>query len=159
MFLAVGLPAAVSAQQGPPDGSMGSHGGMMIEHHLSDADRAKMIQLHNQARAAVLKALTPAHKALLGSVVSGLTLAANPDPRAAAAKLDAALSASEKKAILDAANSMREHMRAMMPSPSPGMGPHPMQSMRPMDPGELLLMMSAMSIMSHDGMMMHAGMP
>lgn len=115
-----------------------------------------MMSLHNQARTAVLNALTPAHKALLSSIVGGLAVAASPDPDAAAAKLDAALSATEKQQILAAVASMRDHMHAMM-SPPPGMSPHAQHSMKLSDPGEILLMMSSMSMMGRDGMM--HGMP
>lgn len=149
LVLALGLPVAAGAQQGPPP-DMGPGGGMM-QHQMSDADRAKMMQMHGQARAAVLGALTPAHKTLLASIVSALAISTNPDAKAAAAKLDAQLSAPEKKAIVDAENSMHEQMRAMMPSPPPGAGEHHMQMST--DPGEILLMMAAMNVMGSDGMM------
>ena len=151
ILLAAGLPVAAAAQQGPPTG-MGA-GSPMMRHHMSDADRAKMMQMHTQARTAILNALSPAHKALLQSVAGALAVAATPDGAAAAAKLDAALTPAEKKAILDTANSMHSQMQAMMPSPPPGMSPRPekMRSM-PSDPGQILLMMAAMNMMGDDGM-------
>lgn len=145
------LSGAAWAQQGPPP-SMGPNAPTM-GHRMSDADRAKMMQLHEQARAAILGALTPANKALLGTVVSELAVAATPDTKAAAARLDSALSPTEKQAITGAADSMHQQMRAMMPSPKPGDMQDKMADGMPTDPGEILLMMSAMNIMSPDGMM------
>ncbi|HET9095018.1 MAG TPA: hypothetical protein VFN37_00025 [Candidatus Baltobacteraceae bacterium] len=150
LILTLGLPAAVYAQQGPPPGGMGPGGGMMHQ-RMSAADRAKMMQMHAQARATILAALSPAHKQLLASVVSGLAVSTSPNAKAAAAKLDSQLSATEKKAIVDAANRMHQAMQAMMPSPPPGAPMHHMYMSS--DPGEMLLMMAAMNIMGSDGMM------
>jgi hypothetical protein len=111
--------------------------------------------MHKQFRAKILGTLTPAHRNLLASVAGQLAVSANPDPKAAIAKLDAALSSGEKQAILNAAQSfmsqqraMREQaiakMRAANPSmPSPRPRPSGMQRMRRTpDAGALLLMIA-----------------
>ena len=97
--------------------------------------RDKSMALHQQARTQILGALTPANKTLLGSVVSQLAVAPQPDPRAAASQLDAALSQNEKQSILTAAASLhdgekalRDQMRAQMASVMPAMPPRPARS-------------------------------
>jgi hypothetical protein len=70
------------------------HRMQMMQLHL------QMAQLHRQARAQTLAALSSGHRTLLETVIGQLALSDHPDRRAAAAKLDAALSASEKAAIL-----------------------------------------------------------
>jgi hypothetical protein len=130
--LAFAAPALAFAQQGP-------NNFQQIE------------ALHKQYRAQVLGALTPAHKQLYASVVGELAIAASPDPRAAAAKLDAALSVSEKTAIVDADTKFRaamktqfEAMRAAHPWPSPSGSPRPKRSHKPRTPdaGRILLAMA-----------------
>ena len=99
-----------------------------------------MLQLHQQARAQILAALTPAHRTLLANVVGGLAVAANPNPDEAAARLDAALSPGEKDAILRIHADMRSKLEGMM-APPPGRNrPAP-------DPGRLLLMLAAPPMM------------
>lgn len=137
--LAFAAPALALAQQGP-------HNFQQIE------------TLHKQYRAQVLGALTAAHKQLYASVVGSLAIAASPDPRAAAAKLDAALSTSEKTAIVNADTQFRaamktqfEAMRAAHPWPSPSGSPRPHRSHTPRTPdaGRILL---AMASGGHRGM-------
>ncbi|HEY1728838.1 MAG TPA: hypothetical protein VGG22_10725 [Candidatus Baltobacteraceae bacterium] len=66
----------------------------------------------------MLATLSPAHRELLASLVGNMAIAANPDHKAAAARLDAALSPSEKSAVLAAHTSamtqMHDAMSAMM---------------------------------------------
>jgi len=78
--------------------------------------RATMHQfqdLRKSERAHVLGALSPEHRAYLASVAGQLAIAADPDPRAAAASLDAKLSSGEKQAILNANQSYRDQMKAL----------------------------------------------
>jgi len=134
------LPAAALAQTPPPAPpatgptapmAPGEH----MRHHMtwSPADmaamQAQMAKLqaamakaeaaHKATRAKILAALTPAHKAYLANLIGQLAVAANPDPKAATAKLDATLSASEKSKILAihsaAMAQMMSQMKTMMP--------------------------------------------
>ena len=139
------IPAAASAQTPstpatPPQAVAPGAGPTMMKHHLpfSPADMAKMkAQMatmeaaHKAVRAKILAALTPAHRALLADLVGQLAIAANPDPEAARAKLDAALSASEKTNILAIHNAAMAQMHAMMPG-IPGMHGGDMQYKRVM---------------------------
>ncbi len=72
--------------------------------------------IHAQARAQMLDALTPAHRQLLATIAGELATSSTPDYRGAAARLDAALSSSEKQAILSASQSARDKMRSAMQS-------------------------------------------
>jgi hypothetical protein len=129
---------------------------------IAFAQQDAMRTLHQQYRAQVLGALTPAHKQLYASVVGNLAIAASPDPRAAAAKLDAALSTSEKNAIINADTQFRTAMKSQMeqwraahPRPSPSGSPWPKRSGGPRktrtpDAGRILLAMAN----GHGGMMM-----
>jgi hypothetical protein len=144
LMLAVAMPVAGLAQQPAPAGSPDGRSQM----------RQQMMQMHQQFRSDVLGALTPAHRQLLAQTVGGLAIADNPDPKAAAATLDAALSASEKSAILAAAQKMHDQMKSMMPAnPRPGWSPGPKGSPGMMDPGEILLMVSGYG--DHPMMMGH----
>lgn len=107
-------------------------------------------QIHQTARTTMLNALTPAHKALLAQIAGELATANQPDYDAAASRLDAALSSSEKQTILNAAQTARTQMRSKMQSMHsmmPGEGPpgHGMMSMHenaPPDAGRILLHMA-----------------
>ncbi|MGC2242779.1 MAG: hypothetical protein WBA06_04050 [Candidatus Aquilonibacter sp.] len=166
LFLALALvlavPAMAGAQQAP-----GSPSPMRQAMH---ANMQQMMKLHQQFRAQLLGALTPAHKQLYATVVGNLAIAASPDPRAAVKQLDAALSTSEKTAILNAntqfmtaMKSMRQQMMANHPWPSPSGSPWPKRShgqRKPHTPdaGAILLGMAG----GHGGMMMgrmHGGGP
>jgi hypothetical protein len=74
----------------------------------------KMEALHRQARAQILATLSPAHKALLAQVVGELAISPNPDPAAAARRLNAALTPGESQAIVRTAAQVHTQMRAMM---------------------------------------------
>lgn len=164
--LLASVPVLVFAQAQPPPGGAPwprPDAGQMRQ------NMQQMQALHQQFRAKVLGALTPAHRNLLASIAGQLAVSANPDSKAAVAKLDAALSSSEKQAILNAAQSfmsqqrsMREQaiakMRAANPNmPSPRPRPSGMERMkRTPDAGRLLLMIAT----GHGGpgMGMHARM-
>jgi len=77
-------------------------------------NRAQIEALHTQARAQMLGALTPAHRTALANIVGQLAIAANPDPRVAAAQLDALLTTGEKQSILNVHTQLRAQMRTMM---------------------------------------------
>jgi hypothetical protein len=136
------VPAIALAQQNPGQSSQ------------MRANFQQMETLHKQYRAQVLGALTPAHKQLYASVVGNLAIAASPDPRAAAAKLDAALSSNEKTAIINAEAQFRTAMKAQRdqwlaahPRPSPSGSPWPKHSGGPHKPrtpdaGRILLAMA-----------------
>jgi Spy/CpxP family protein refolding chaperone len=74
----------------------------------------QMEQLHAQARAKVLAALTPAHRALLAQIVGSLAIAPNPDPDAAAKQLNAALSPGEAQAVVSTHTAAMQQMHAIM---------------------------------------------
>jgi hypothetical protein len=160
LALMLAAPAIAGAQQAP-----GSPNPAMRQQ--MHANMQAIMKLHQQFRAQVLGALTPPHKQLYASVVGGLAIAANPDRRAAAKQLDAALSPSETAAILNAnkqfrtaMKSQRQQMMANHPWPKPSGSPWPMRSHGPRKPhtpdaGEILLGMAG----GHDGMMMHRGGP
>ncbi len=115
-------------------------------HRPSAQERQKFEALHAQARSKALAALTPAHRALLSQVVGGLAVASDPDYRAAARRIDDALSASEKTQVLGVRDELRKEMTAMMGSNRPQGGPpgHPMgHGSRMNDPGAFLLMLSS----------------
>lgn len=79
-----------------------------------EATRQQMDQIHQQERSQILGALTPAHRQLLATVAGELATATTPDYKAAAARLDSALSSSEKSTILSASQSARDKMRSTM---------------------------------------------
>jgi hypothetical protein len=106
------IPTAVLAQSPPP---MPPPPGMSPEMASRMRQmREQMEKIHRTERAQVLAALSPAHRALLASLVGGLAVAANPDPKAAAAKLDAALSPGEKSAVQKIHDATHAQMRNMM---------------------------------------------
>lgn len=124
--------------------------------------RTQMRQIHTTERSQILGALTPAHRALLASVAGQLATTTNPDYKAAANRLDSALSSGEKQAILNAAQNARSKQRTLMQqlrsqfSPPPGapqhereMGQH--HRHRTPDAGMLLLHLAAPG----PGLMMH----
>jgi hypothetical protein len=157
LSLAFAVPAVALAQQDP-----GNSPSPQMRQQMH-ANFQQMETLHKQYRAQVLGALTPAHKQLYAQVVGNLAIAASPDPRAAASKLDAALSSSEKTAIINADKQFRtamktqmEQWRAAHPRPSPSGSPWPKRSRGPRQPrtpdaGRILL---AMASGGHGGMMM-----
>lgn len=71
-------------------------------------------QMHQQARAQMLAALTPQHRAFVGNVVSQLAVAVTPNRQAAAAQIDAALTPSEKQSILNIHTTLKNNARGMM---------------------------------------------
>jgi len=76
------------------------------------------MQMHRQARADTLAALTPAHRAMLNRVVGQLATDPNAeaDMPAAARTLDNALTPAESQSILRIHNNFRTQTRQMMAS-------------------------------------------
>lgn len=129
---------------------------------IMEQAHARMVQLHSQARASMLNALTVAHRNLLAQVVGQLAIAPTPDAAAAARVLDNNLSSAEAKSILNISSATEQQVRqlmdathkqmqAVMPSSgeahgpwAAGMPPHPL-GVNPSlanDPGMILLMTS-----------------
>lgn len=106
-------PTLVAAQQAPaPDAQAFPHPNMAAMEQM----HAQMKQLHLQARAQILGALTPAHRALLANIAGQLAIAPNPNREAAAAALDRALTPAEGRTILAAQANERTQVHAMMES-------------------------------------------
>lgn len=106
------VPSLASAQtppaMPPPPGMSPDMASRMQQVHK------QMERIHRSARTQVLAALTPAHRALLASIVGQLAIAAHPDEKAAAARLDAALSPGERGAVQRIHDSTRTQMRDVM---------------------------------------------
>ena len=121
--------------------------------------RVRIEQLHAQERVSMLNALSAEHRNLLSQVAGQLAIATNPDLSAAAKQLDAALSPSESKAILDIASSTEQQVRQLMDQTRKQMsfgnpeGPPMMDAVYgppgaefQKNPGTILLMLAARSL-------------
>jgi hypothetical protein len=148
------LPVAVSAQQAPPQPPTQAQRDQM----RAAFDQVR--KLHEQFRSQVLASLSPSHRELLAKVAGNLAISDKPDYRAAAQQLDAALSPSEKSAIMNADQQMRAQMKSMMANmPKPqwaqrsGNAPRPQGSHKPHErtAGGILLGVAG----GHDMMMGH----
>ncbi len=87
--------------------------------------QSQMQQIRNAERSQIIEALTPAHKALLANIVATLATSVTPDVGGAVRRLDGALSAGEKQAILNAAQTAGIRERAYIqsvPSQNPSGG-------------------------------------
>lgn len=125
------MPVASFAQAGP--------GAPNISRDFEQL-HTQMQQIHNAERAQILAALTPAHKALVASVIGQLAISATPDYEAAAKRLDAALSGAERQGILNAAQTARTRSMAIMQSANPDrMAGEPVRTMQQPDAGHILL--------------------
>jgi hypothetical protein len=151
-FPALGL-AQTAAPTQPPAGFTQSQ----MRQHMAIFRRfhEQMEREHAAARAAMLSALSAAHRELLAHLVGQMAISAHPDHRAAARELDAALSAHEKAAILQEQHAVMEQMHSLMEQMRTQMqsmtqGQHGMMHMHGMmemhehehhtpDPGEILL--------------------
>ena len=90
---------------------------------IGQRDRAAMQQLQaqmqvarQQERAAMLGALSPAHKALLSQLAGELAVSVTPDYAAAARRLDAALTPAESQAVIRAHQAFKQQSRSLMES-------------------------------------------
>ena len=111
LTLAVSLcPGIALAQQAPQAGQAQARPDFAAMRQMHD----QMKQLHLQARAQMLSALSPAHRALLANIAGQLAISPNPDRAAAARALDAALSQGESRSIMTTATGARTQQRALM---------------------------------------------
>jgi hypothetical protein len=129
LALAVTAGGTALAQVAPPQGMPPTPSPQMRQQFRQM--RSQMQQIRTGERSQILSALSPAHRTLLANVVGQLATSVNPDFRGAASRLDSALSAAEKNAIVNAFNNARskqralfESMRSQFPRPS-GMPSHP----------------------------------
>jgi len=132
-------------------------------------------QLHLQMRGQILSSLTPVHLRAVGATIGDLAIAPNPDPAAAAKRIDMILSPGERQRVLATLSSflqqsrqlhdqMRNELNGELPAGAhpPSMDrdkEHAMTNMR-LDAGTVLL--AALSIRphmmgmgEHGGFMMH----
>jgi hypothetical protein len=94
-------PAVAFAQNGAPP-APGAAPPRWSDHGPMRQVRGQLENIRQQERDKVLAALTPAHRQLLANVAGQMAVSQSPDPRAAAAQLDAALTPGEKDTILAA---------------------------------------------------------
>ncbi len=131
-------------------------------------------QLHMQMRAQILGSLSPVHVRAVGATIGELAVAANPDPAAAAKRLDMILSPGERQRVLATLSSfflqakqlhdqMRDELRSEMPAdthpPSNNDREHQVPHMQ-LDAGTVLLAALSprphvMGMGDHGGFMMH----
>jgi hypothetical protein len=117
LSLALALaPVAALAQSGPPPGPPPTDGSAPTTAQMTAMRQvhAQAAAAHAQTRSQLLAALTPAHRATVANVAGALLVSANPDPRAAAASLDAVLSPAEKQSVLTITTAERRRMQALM---------------------------------------------
>ena len=168
------VPALALADDGPPPPApAGATQNTQIHSQMRQV-RAQLEQMHMQARAQMLAALSQAHRQLLATVVGQLAIAAVPDREASARQLNAALSSGEQQAIVRIHENLRaqsktlmQNIRAEMEAANPngpstnGMqqrqpGTMPNMQRPPQDAGHILLGMGEMGGM-HGGMDMMRG--
>jgi len=87
---------------------------MKAMHEQMMATHQQMKALHEEEHARILAALTPAQRNMLASTIGYLALSTKPDPKAAAARLDAALSATQRASILKIASDYRAKSMSVM---------------------------------------------
>jgi hypothetical protein len=129
-------------------------------------------QLHQQMRYQILSGLTPIHRRSVAATIGDLAIEANPDPSAAAKRIDMLLSPGERQRIISTHNAfrsqsmqlhdqMRSELRSEMPADMQSrFDKHDQNKQReeamsrmPTDAGTILL-----HVLSHTGMDEHAGM-
>jgi hypothetical protein len=74
----------------------------------------QMRRLHEQERAQMLNALTPAHRQLVAQVAGQLAVATNPDFEGAVRKINASLSPAESQNVLRIHEQSKQQMHAIM---------------------------------------------
>ena len=133
-------------------------------------------QLHQQMRSQILSSLSPVHLRAVAATIGDLAIEQNPDPQAAAKRLDQILSPGERQRILAAHSSfaqqsrqlhdqMRTQLKSEMPAGHANWMDHGPQGAMPQrtqfDAGTVLLMalsprpMMGMMGMGHGHGMMH----
>jgi hypothetical protein len=144
------VPAAASAQTPPSAPPAASSHGWPSRKNASPFFQ-KDADLRRQFRSQALSALSTEHRTAVGNIIGAMAVSASPDPRAAAQRIDALLSDSERQAILSAKGSydsqrraLGEQMRAQMAQQNGTAAPtpRPMRSPRPgsNDAGNVLMM-------------------
>jgi len=96
------------------------------------------VKIHTEARAQILAALTPAHKAELAREIGEMAITVTPDPQAVEHRLDAMLTPQERQAIVAAHEAAQAKVRAMMSQDGHALPPPATVP----DAGRILLMMS-----------------
>jgi hypothetical protein len=155
-------------------GPMGMRGHGRHQRHMSPQMMAAMKKAHDTAKASALAALSSSHRATVQMIVAQLAANKTGDRRvagkAAAAKIDALLSSSEKAGVLAAEKQMRTTMhtsmqaamKARMGAGAPAPRPHPSMKPRTPDAGRTLIGLLRPPMM-HRGPggpgMMHGGPP
>lgn len=132
LITGLALAAAMAVQavaQEPPSGPPPTPNPQMRQQF--EATHKQMEQIHAQERAQVLGALTPANRQLLATIAGQLATSTTPDYTGAARRLDAALSSSEKQAIVSASQTARQQMNSAMMRMRQQMGRPPMGMMGP----------------------------
>lgn len=151
MVSVIPIAAAADDNNGPPQLTPTQRQAL---HQTFERFAAQEEQLHLQMRAQILNSLTPIHRRAVGATIGDLAIAADPDPDAAAKRLDMILSPGERQRLLTAHTSfyqesrqlhdqMRDELRSEMPAdahpPSRNHdGDNRMANMRP-DAGAVLL--------------------
>jgi hypothetical protein len=163
------IPALALADDGPPPPGPALTTQNTQLHSAMRQARSQMEQMHQQARAQMLGALSAAHRQLLANIAGQLAIAVTPDREAAARQLNAALSPAEQQSIVRIHTNLRAQSKAMMESlrsqfeaanPNGGANGGPEHQNRPMpnmmqrppqDAGHILLGMSEMGMMHGGG--------
>jgi hypothetical protein len=128
--------AAPAAPAGPMVRTMRFHmDPAVMKAHMAKMKAAmkQMEALRKAERAATLGDLSSAHRAYLASVVGNLAVAANPNPKAAIAAIDAKLTSGEKAAILATHKAYAAKSKALFVSLMKDM-PHPPGGINPGGP-------------------------
>jgi hypothetical protein len=130
-------------------------------------------QLHLQMRGQILNALSPVHRRAVGATIGDLAIATNPDPEAAAKRLDMILSPGERQRVLVAHSSfyqqsrqlhdqMRNELRSEMPADAHPPSNHDRDNqMAQMQPDAGMVLLAVLSPHPHKmgmgdhGFMMH----
>lgn len=109
------------------------------------------MQLHQQMRSQILASLSPVHLRAVAATIGNLAVEENPDPQAAAKRLDLILSGSERQRVMAAHDAfktqsmalhqqMRTELQNEMPAGHPAMDQHKgMMQHGPADAGTILL--------------------
>jgi hypothetical protein len=147
------MPLAALAQNSAPPAPTDQQ--RQAIHQTMDRFAQQEEQLRQQMRSQILAALTPVHLRAVAATIGQLAIAENPDPQAAAKRLDEMLSSSERGRILAAHEAfkaqsrqlhdqMRSELQSEMPAGQPDWMRHGWQNgmmsqQRMSDPGTVLL--------------------
>ncbi|MGA8534120.1 MAG: hypothetical protein WB615_08435, partial [Candidatus Tumulicola sp.] len=118
--------------------------------------REKELQMHQQLRSQILGALSPDHRTAVAGVIGEMVISDNPDPAAAAKRIDAVLSPGEQQKILADHSTfvsqsqvlmqqMHAQLQSQMPAGAPGAahwgaGMHRTPSPMASDAGSVVMM-------------------